>query len=94
MVNSTKYIKQKQPVFTLNAGYLKNKNHKTAMLFYLFIQKRRQRQRKEEEKDEDKEEEEDDILWGRHVCKLRYMSWHGIEWKENVDQVKMQVAVL
>lgn len=64
------------------------------MLFYLFIQKRRQRQRKEEEKDEDKEEEEDDILWGRHVCKLRYMSWHGIEWKENVDQVKMQVAVL
>lgn len=62
MVNSTKYIKQKQPVFTLNAGYLKHNNHKTAMLFYLFIQKRRQRQRKEEEKDEDKEEEEDDIL--------------------------------
>lgn len=63
MVNSTKYIKQKQPVFTLNAGYLKNKNHKTAMLFYLFIQKRRQRQKKKKKK-----KMEDNIFWGRqHV---------------------------
>lgn len=76
MVNSTKCIKQKQPVFTLNAGYLKHNNHKTAMLFYLFIQKRRQRQKKEEEeKDEDKEEEEDEFSEADNMfCKLLYCS--------------------